>query len=137
MKTKWQKTFSILCTVFMLSVPMAGLVAQEEGAADSSFVKAGSSGPPKTFLSRVYPNPFRFSASFRLELKKAAHVSLLLYDIRGRLVQTIQRGTVQPGSSTFTVQRGNLPTGTYFLVMQMRQAHGIIITERSKLLILH
>ncbi len=141
MKNRRHKTLIvrllILTGILAFPAPASLLFAQEEGGSDSTLVKNGRPEPPKTFLSQVYPNPFRFSASIRLDLKKPAQISLVVYDIRGRRAQVVHQGSVPAGRSVFTIRRDRLPTGTYYLVMFMRLPNGILLTERSKLLILN
>lgn len=50
---------------------------------------AGNNEPADFILSQNFPNPFNPLTTFRFSLTRAARVSLLVYDVRGRLVETI------------------------------------------------
>lgn len=49
----------------------------------------GSNNPSDFVLSQNFPNPFNPSTTFRFALRKAAEVSLILTDLRGRKIATI------------------------------------------------
>jgi hypothetical protein len=75
--------------------PAAGAarLADSENAPDSRTV----SGPeprsgrlPDAFeVTRVYPNPFRSSVTIEYALPEQAHVSIAIYDVRGRVVRML------------------------------------------------
>ena len=49
-----------------------------------------------------YPNPFNSSTSISFTLTEAGHVSLAIYDITGRLVNTLVNADVNAGQQTVT-----------------------------------
>ncbi len=54
--------------------------------------------PPSTFvLEQNYPNPFNGSTTIRFGLKDRGQISLQIYDLSGRKVQTLLEGTLEPG----------------------------------------
>ncbi len=55
---------------------------------------SGANNPSDFLLSQNYPNPFNPSTTFRFSLTKAANVSLLIYDMRGRLVETVVKDQI-------------------------------------------
>jgi hypothetical protein len=76
----------------------------------------GTNGPADYILSQNYPNPFNPSTTFRFSLTKAAKVSLLVYDLRGRLIETIVRDQVYTaGVKEITMNFSSLhmSSGTY------------------------
>ena len=74
---------------------------------------------PKTFsLSQNYPNPFNPSTKIDFELPVDANVSLLLYDISGRLVSTIVKEFKTAGYYTADFNASNLSSGIYFYKLQ-------------------
>jgi flagellar hook assembly protein FlgD len=79
---------------------------------------------PKSFsLSQNYPNPFNPSTriSFKVpgDSAETLHVSLLIYDIRGKLVRELIHSDVMPGSHVVSWngndEKGDqVPSGVYF-----------------------
>jgi flagellar hook assembly protein FlgD len=70
-------------------------------------------------LAQNYPNPFNPSTKISFALPQAAEVSLKIYDITGRLVQTLVDGVVEAGRHQTiwdgTNQHGvQVASGVYF-----------------------
>ncbi len=65
-------------------------------------------------LGEAYPNPFNPQTRFSLQLENDQPVHLAVYDMNGRLVQTLHDGVLS-GRSThhFTIDGSRLTTGTY------------------------
>jgi flagellar hook assembly protein FlgD len=66
------------------------------------------------------PNPFNPQTQIQLQLAQSGHVELAIFDVRGRQVRTLQRGTMSAGSHQFTWdartdQGSRLGSGVYFL----------------------
>jgi hypothetical protein len=74
--------------------------------------------PPKTFeLYPNYPNPFNPYTKINYRLPGVGGqytVSLQIYDILGREVETLVNGTLESGSYSVTFNAENLPSGVYF-----------------------
>ena len=62
------------------------------------------------------PTPFRGSTAFTLELGNPQRVSLLVFDVRGRVVSALwERSELPPGRNVATWQPDpRLPSGCYF-----------------------
>jgi subtilisin-like proprotein convertase family protein len=59
------------------------------------------SGLPEThFLDRGYPNPFGDSATLRFGLPRSQQVELAVFDVRGRRVRVLARGSREAGVHT-------------------------------------
>ena len=56
------------------------------------------SGAARFLLSQNQPNPFREATRFSFSLPTRARASLRIYDVRGRLVQTLVDGMLGPGN---------------------------------------
>ena len=75
--------------------------------------------PANAFLIQNYPNPFNPSTTIRYGLPEESHVSLVIYDIRGNLIQTM-RSEYQPAGRYNVVWNGEtvagktISTGIYF-----------------------
>ena len=75
----------------------------------------------------VYPNPSHGSASVSFYLPKAGKVSLLVYDIAGRLVKIIANKELNEGDHTLDLDIKNFNAGVYLLRMQ---SNGILKTKK-------
>jgi hypothetical protein len=70
---------------------------------------------PNTFaLYQNYPNPFNPTTTIKYDLPIDSKVSLRLYDILGREVQTLVNEFVSAGYHEVVLNANNLSTGVYF-----------------------
>jgi hypothetical protein len=69
-------------------------------------------------LGAVYPNPFNPVATIPVNLPKQTHVDLAVYDLKGRLVQSLHRGSLPAGRHQFTFKGDQEPSGVYFTRMK-------------------
>ena len=86
-------------------------------------IKAESGSIPNTFaLNPAYPNPFNpvtiISFSIPSISETTSNVSLTVYDISGRLVETLLEGLIQPGIHTVKWDAGDFPSGVYFVKLK-------------------
>ncbi len=70
----------------------------------------------------VYPNPVRDNATVRLELNKSVNGTLLLYDLKGKIVKEIYSGVLNEGITeldfdSYADEKIKLPEGNYLLVL--------------------
>ncbi|RNC83268.1 MAG: T9SS C-terminal target domain-containing protein [Balneola sp.] len=65
-------------------------------------------------LGNNYPNPFNPSTIIPYELKQQGQVSLKVYDVNGRLVQTLVDRVQGAGEFYVSFEASELPSGTYF-----------------------
>ncbi len=63
----------------------------------------------------VYPNPVGSRASVAVTVKAPTDIRVEVFDLVGRLVQTVQRGRVAGGSHTFAWDPDDLPRGVYLV----------------------
>jgi hypothetical protein len=70
---------------------------------------------PKSFqLFQNYPNPFNPVTITRFEIPKAEHVSLTVYDVMGRRVETLINANLSPGYYEVPFDGSKLASGIYF-----------------------
>ncbi len=71
-------------------------------------------------LSAGWPNPLRSSVSFRLDMPRAGDATVAVFDLSGRRVATLVRGSLPAGPHTFTwngrdERGGRASAGVYFV----------------------
>jgi len=104
---------------FFRVTPMNGENAQVEGEGVKPALTAAKSSKDKVALpshfalEQNYPNPFASSTSIRLLIPETADVRLVVYDVLGRAVQTLENQTLTAGIHTILVDAGNLASGIY------------------------
>lgn len=64
-------------------------------------------------LAQNYPNPFNPETTIRFSVPASAQTRLDVYDVGGRLVQTLVNGTVDAGNHQITWNAKDLPSGMY------------------------
>jgi hypothetical protein len=86
----------------------------------------------RTFaLSQNYPNPFNPATTITYKLPAAGWVTLKVYDILGREVQTLVNNRQVAGSHSVAFNASRLTSGTYFYRLQAGSS-----TETRKLVLL-
>ena len=71
-------------------------------------------GPPAgIILDQSFPNPTTGPATVRFQLRQSAPVRLDVYDVRGRLVQTLANDQFTPGTHDVPWNTNDLAAGTY------------------------
>ena len=74
---------------------------------------------PKSFsLLPVYPNPFNPTATIRYSASAKNSSILQIYDITGRLVETLVNGVTDPGDHEVVWNASNYSSGVYFVRLQ-------------------
>jgi len=73
-----------------------------------------SSLPASTSLSQNYPNPFNAETNIGFALAEEGNVTLVVYDLAGRLVATLVDGYDQAGEHTVTWDASDVSSGIYF-----------------------
>ena len=91
-----------------------------------------SSEVPSSYsLSQNYPNPFNPSTVIRYRLSVVGNVSLKVYDVQGREIQTLVNERLQPGTYETTFDGSSLSSGVYFYKLV---SEGFTETKRMILL---
>jgi len=122
----------------VIQTPLSASTAAKQ-TSDEEAVAAAI--PSEFVLEQNYPNPFpppgqgifdNPSTQIRFGLPQAAHVTLKLYTINGAEVRTLVDQAYPAGRHALTFHAKNLPSGTYFYVMQagtVRQARRLMLVK--------
>ena len=74
---------------------------------------------PNTYsLSQNYPNPFNPSTTISFSIQKASHVKLVVYNVLGKVVQTLINENMSSGSHSVNFNASGLSSGIYFYSIQ-------------------
>jgi len=104
--------------------------ALREYQAPTAIAQAGGAIPVGFQLYQNYPNPFNPSTTIRFSLQAAANVTLTVFDMRGREVETLVKSRFAAGEHTILWDAGSLASGVYFY-----RLHAGSFTETRKLLL--
>lgn len=79
--------------------------------------------PTETLMEPAYPNPFNPVTTIRYALASATKVQLVVYDMLGRVVETLVDGVQQAGRYDVSFDAGHLPSGLYLYRLETEKAH--------------
>jgi len=71
--------------------------------------------PNDIILLPNYPNPFNPETTFSFNIESLEHTSLSIYDIQGRIIETLIRDKINPGFHSITWNASEVATGVYFV----------------------
>jgi hypothetical protein len=94
--------------IYLIRTDQNGLTGVEDTDTGSAV------SPPVCELLLNHPNPFHHSTMISFSLPAATQVTLSIYDITGRLVETLVNETQQPGIHQINWNRKGNPSGVYF-----------------------
>jgi hypothetical protein len=83
-------------------------------------------------LHQNYPNPFNPTTVISYTLSKSAEVSLTIYDLSGRMVQTLVSEYQTTGSYSLDFDGNNLSSGIYFY--QLKVGNNLVATKKMILM---
>ncbi|MCK5147380.1 T9SS type A sorting domain-containing protein [bacterium] len=87
--------------------------------------------PDKLTLQPNYPNPFNPATTIPFTVDKTRHISIKIYDIRGRLVKTLTDNNYGPGTHRLNFRAENLASGAYLVRLE---SEGLIKTQKINLI---
>jgi hypothetical protein len=92
-------------------------------------INQGNASFQESNTLRVMPNPVRNEATVSYSLESNSNVSLILYDISGRTLKTINAGNMSSGEHKIKIEMTGLPAGTYLIQMKSKtgNAYGKVI----------
>ncbi len=94
--------------------------------------ESSSNLPVNGVLHQNYPNPFNPITIITYEVPKLSEVSLKVYDILGREIQTIVSSFQEPGTYSVIFEAKDLPGGVYFYNLQVGES--LVETKRMLLM---
>ena len=85
---------------------------------DTTYVKIGESHGLSGIIETIslfqnYPNPFNSTTKIKFFLPEKREVLLSLFDVRGKLIEEIYQGNLDPGEHTYQLNISDLPSGIY------------------------
>ena len=69
-------------------------------------------------LHSAYPNPFNATTQIRFDVPRLSHVTVAIYDLQGRLVETIASRLFAAGTHRLAYDASRSASGVYFVSMQ-------------------
>ena len=73
--------------------------------------------PASFILYNNYPNPFNPSTTIKFSLDEETRVKLIIYDVIGRVIETLLNGYVSLGIHSVNFDGTKLPSGIYLCVL--------------------
>lgn len=83
--------------------------------ADESILPEVIDFDPDYFEAKAFPNPTTGDATLALEIQEAGQFEILVYDLSGRLVQSIYSGELLEGRQNFQVELAQENSGIYLV----------------------
>lgn len=83
-------------------------------------------------LHPAFPNPFNSTVSLNLDVAKTQELSLQVFDITGRLVETLHHGKLNAGQHRFYWQPVRVASGIYFVrafAQELAQTQKIVLLK--------
>ncbi|MBN1559897.1 T9SS type A sorting domain-containing protein, partial [candidate division KSB1 bacterium] len=100
-----------------VSRPDEGVSAQIKLVAASSVDEPQGSLPTEFRLGQNYPNPFNPQTTIHYRIPVMIHVTLEVFDVTGRKVETLVNGMRPAGSHVVPFAAFNIPGGAYFYIL--------------------
>ena len=87
--------------------------------------------PPGIFLQQNYPNPFNSSTNIMYGLPARAYVSLRLFDVTGRILNTLVATELDAGIHSIVFHPESLASGLYILRLDAVSVDGNLSEQTS------
>ena len=81
--------------------------------------------PADYTLLSVYPNPFNSETRIRYDLLKRESVEISVYDLQGRLVETLADEVQSAGRHELNLAMRDVASGVYFVQLRTSEAHRV------------
>ena len=86
---------------------------------------------PSTYSLKVYPNPFNSSTRLSYDVPVNGHVTLTVFDLTGRLVETLEDRVMPAGRHIHVFDGTGMASGVYFVRLEAGS-----VAQTQKLLLL-
>jgi len=96
------------------TMPASGTVYSFSPTTFTSVEDKGSAQPSID----LFPNPANTTANLVLNTVENAHIKIELFDVTGKLMQTIKNSTLDKGNHQFTISTADLSSGIYFINLE-------------------
>lgn len=73
----------------------------------------------KNSVSQNFPNPVKGFTSFKVTLEKSANVTVEVKNVMGQMVMNMDKGFVNAGVQTFSIDANSLTSGIYFYTVKI------------------
>ena len=74
--------------------------------------------PTEFSLNQIYPNPFNPVVKIHFSVKMFGEVTVRIFDLTGRLVETLINENMEPGYHQVQWKPANIPSGLYFVELR-------------------
>ena len=71
--------------------------------------------PTEFSLNQIYPNPFNPVTTIQYDIVAKGEISLRIFDLTGRMIETLIHENLEPGQHQIKWQPTNIPSGLYFI----------------------
>jgi len=95
-----------------------------------------SEAPTNFSLRQNFPNPFNPSTKIRFEIPKQSQVKLSVFDITGRLIETLMDEPLGTGNYELQWNGQRFSSGVYFYRLIVSSNEGKTFTETKKMLMI-
>ena len=68
-------------------------------------------------ISNIYPNPFNPYTNFELEITKSDIIKIDIYDLNGKIVDSLYNGILDRGIYSYIWDASNFTSGIYFITI--------------------
>ena len=81
--------------------------------------------PTELSLNQIYPNPFNPVTTIRYSVATIGETSIRIFDLQGRLIETLIHKNMEPGHYNLEWNPTNIPSGLYFVELKSRNQREI------------
>ncbi len=106
-----------------------------QNSGTSSVMALAGSKPEEIALEQNYPNPFNPSTTIPFSLPSEAFVSLEIFDLLGRKIETVINNHMNSGKYSIHYGATNLPSGTYVYRLSVRSHQRVHAVSRRMVLL--
>ncbi len=91
-----------------------GMILKSTNGSVTGFEQTGNNNPTGYYLSQNYPNPFNPVTNINFSIPNEQFVTLLIYDMLGREVETLVNENLTAGTHNVDWNAANYTSGVYF-----------------------